>query len=245
MENVLEVRSLTKLYKNGRGIRNISFNIEKGQIYGFLGPNGAGKTTVMKTITGLCRAKSGMIKIMGHNIATDYEKAMGSVGCIIETADAYEYLTGYKNLELASRFYEGIDEARINEVIDIVGLTKYKHEKAGNYSLGMKQRLELAAAIVSEPDLIIMDEPNNGIDIEGMVDIRNIVTGLSKDKGTTFFISSHLVHEIELLCTNAAVIYDGELIDTVEIARLGEMGYESLEDFYIKKIKEKRGRFDE
>ena len=245
MEKVLEVKGLTKLYRNKRGIRDISFDINKGEIFGFLGPNGAGKTTVMKTITGLCRGSSGAVKIMGYDIVSEFEKAMESVGCIIETADVYEYMTGYKNLEMSARFYDGINKSRINEVIDMVGLSKYKDDKAGNYSLGMKQRLGLAGAILSNPGFIIMDEPNNGIDIEGMVDIRNIVTSLSKENNTTFFISSHLVHEIETLCTKAAIICDGCLISEIEISKLEEMGFSSLEDFYIKNIKNQRGREDE
>lgn len=241
MEKTLEVRNLTKIYGNGRGIKDISFDIFKGDIFGFLGPNGAGKTTVMKTITGLSRADKGEVKIFGYDIAEYYEKAMAKVGCLIETAEAYEYMSAYKNLELMARFYKDINKNRIEEVLQDVGLGQFKNEKVGTFSLGMKQRLGLALAILSEPELVILDEPLNGLDIEGMVDMRNTISHLAREKHTTFFISSHLIHEIELICNRIGIITNGELIREGRVSELLKDKYNSLEDYYISQLRGKGG----
>ncbi|MCX8132181.1 MAG: ABC transporter ATP-binding protein [Clostridia bacterium] len=239
MEKVLEVKNLTKKYRNSRGIESISFDIYKGDVFGFLGPNGAGKTTTMKIITGLCRADAGEVKVFGHNISTDYEKAMRKVGCIIETAEAYDYISGYKNLVIASRFYKEVKKSRIDEVLDLVGLSSVKNEKVSNYSLGMKQRLGLASAILSNPELVILDEPVNGLDIEGMVDIRNIIKNLAEEHGITFFISSHLIHEMEMVCNRVGIIEKGKLIKTGEVKELLN-NHSTLEDFFIEQVKGQR-----
>lgn len=239
MEKVLEVKELTKLYRNDRGIRDISFDVYKGDIFGFLGPNGAGKTTTMKTITGLCRADSGNVNIFGHDAFESFEAAMSKVGCIIETPEAYEYMSAYKNLELSLRFYKDIGKSRIDEVLEMVGLEKYKHEKVAGYSLGMKQRLGLASAILSKPELVILDEPANGLDIEGTVDIRNTIISLAKEQKVTFFISSHMIHEMEITCSRIGIIDGGRLVETGEVSELLK-SHKSLEDFFIRRIREDR-----
>ena len=241
MGKVLEVKGLSKIYKNGRGVRNISFDVEKGDVFGFLGPNGAGKTTVMKVITGLSAAQQGEVKIFGFNIKDQFAKAMAKVGCLIETADAYEYMSAYKNLELAARFYPGLKKTRIEEVLENVGLSRFRKEKVGGFSLGMKQRLGLAQAILSEPEFVILDEPVNGLDIEGMVDIRNTIINLAREKQTTFFISSHLIHEIELVCNRIGIIINGELIKEGRVTELLTDKYKSLEDYYIGQLRGGRG----
>lgn len=241
MGKVLEVKGLSKIYKNGRGVRNISFDVEKGDVFGFLGPNGAGKTTVMKVITGLSAAQQGEVKIFGINIKDQFAKAMAKVGCLIETADAYEYMSAYKNLELAARFYPGLKKARIEEVLEDVGLSRFQNEKVGGFSLGMKQRLGLALAILSQPEFVILDEPVNGLDIEGMVDIRNTIINLAREKQTTFFISSHLIHEIELVCNRIGIIIDGELVNEGKVTELLTDKYNSLEDYYIGQLRKGRG----
>ncbi len=240
MEKILEVKGLTKLYKNKRGIRDITFDIYKGDVFGFLGPNGAGKTTAMKAITSLCRADSGEIKIQGYDNMDEYEKAMEGVGCIIENPAAFEYMSGYKNLEMVSRYYEGIDGSRINEVLETVGLKEFKDEKVSGYSLGMKQRLGLAAAILSNPSLVILDEPLNGLDIEGMVEMRKLIKTLSEQKKITFFISSHLIHEVELTCNRIGIIQNGRLLETGLVSDMKKES-DSLEEYYLNKIKEVRG----
>jgi ABC-2 type transport system ATP-binding protein len=194
----------------------------------------------MKIITGLCRADKGAVKISGYDIASQFEMAMQKVGCIIETPDYYEYISAYKNLVLASRFYPDIKPSRIDEVLALVGLDKNKNEKVGNFSLGMKQRLGLASAILSNPELVILDEPANGLDIEGMVDIRNIIKQLASEYKTTFFISSHLIHEMEITCTRVGIINQGALITVGFVDELLERN-SSLENYFMSQVRESRG----
>lgn len=237
MEKVLEVQELTKLYKNGRGVKDISFEVYKGEIFGFLGPNGAGKTTVMKSIVGLNNFQSGSIKILGYDLKTQFEAALGGVGSIIETADAYEYMSAFNNLKIASRFYNDVTKEDIEEILSIVKLIEFKNEKVSKFSLGMKQRLALAMALLSKPKLVILDEPTNGLDIEGTVQMRNLIIELAKEKGITFFVSSHLVHEVELMCGRAAIIHNGRLTNNGEEMKYIRENYASLEDFYMQEIK--------
>jgi len=241
METVLKVDGLTKLYNNGRGVRDISFEVYKGEVFGFLGPNGAGKTTVMKSITGLNTFKTGRVEILGFDLKSQFEKALGNVGAIIETADLYEYMSAYYNLKIASRFYKNMEKYSIDEILDIVNLAEFKNEKVSKFSLGMKQRLALALALISKPEIVILDEPTNGLDIEGTVAMRNLIIELSTNKGITFFISSHLVHEIELMCNRVAIINNGLLINSGENIKIIKEKYASLEDFYMDEVKGIRG----
>ncbi|AGK96481.1 ABC transporter ATP-binding protein [Clostridium pasteurianum] len=236
MDKVLEVAELTKFYKNGRGVKNISFDVYKGDVFGFLGPNGAGKTTVMKSITGLNSFQSGKIKILGYDLCTQFEAALKNVGSIIETAEVYEYISAYANLKFVSRFHKNINEANIEEALDMVNLTEYKKEKVSKFSLGMKQRLAIARALLANPKLIILDEPTNGLDIEGTVQLRNLIIELANKKKTTFFISSHLVHEIELMCNKVAIIHNGKLINNGEEIQNIKSKFNSLEDYYMRQI---------
>ena len=241
METVLKVDGLTKLYNNGRGAFDISFEVYKGDVFGFLGPNGAGKTTVMKSITGLNTFKSGKVEILGFNSKTQFEKALGKVAAIIETADLYEYMSAYYNLKIASRFYKNMERYSIDEILDIVQLTEFKKEKVSKFSLGMKQRLALALALISKPELVILDEPTNGLDIEGTIAMRKLIIELATKKGITFFISSHLVHEIELMCNRVAIINNGQLINNGQDIKIIKEKYASLEDFYMHEINKARG----
>ncbi|AWI05822.1 ABC transporter ATP-binding protein [Clostridium drakei] len=245
MEKVLEVKNLTKLYKNGRGVKDINFDVYKGDVFGFLGPNGAGKTTVMKSIVGLNMFERGEVKILGFDIKSKFEKALEKVGAIIETADAYEYMSAYNNLKIISRFYSNIKESDIDEILEMVDLKEFKNEKVSKFSLGMKQRLALASALLSNPELIILDEPTNGLDIEGTVQMRNLIIGLAREKQVTFFISSHLVHEIELMCSKVAIIHKGMLINKGEEIKNIKEKYASLEDFYMNEINKRRGESNE
>ncbi|MGN0710447.1 MAG: ABC transporter ATP-binding protein [Anaerovoracaceae bacterium] len=240
MEKILEVNNLTKLYRNGRGVKNISFSMEKGDVIGLLGPNGSGKTTIMKTVMGLVHGAEGSVLIFGEDVESNVEKALHKVGGLIERPAIYENLTARQNLEMAARFYPDVDAERINHVLDIVRIRQYEKEKCGRFSLGMKQRLGLALAILSEPELIILDEPTNGLDIEGTVEIREIINKLAKEKGTSFLIASHLAPEIEKTCNKVAVIHEGEMLsfETMEEAmRLNP----TLEDYFLMKVREKRG----
>lgn len=234
MEKIIEVRELKKIYKNGRGVSDISFDINQGEIVGLLGPNGSGKTTIMKCITGLVNMDNGIVKICGTNIYDDFEKAIVNVGCLIETPSAIGNLSCYNNLKLVSNFYNNIDLSRIDEVLQITGLAKYKNDKVKNFSLGMKQRLAIAMAIYQKPKLIILDEPANGLDIEGAKELRKIISGLAKEFMISFLISSHQIYEIEMLCNKLLIINNGKIIENCDIKSVRNEGI-SLEDYFIEK----------
>lgn len=236
----IEITALTKVYKNGRGISDLNLEIDQGDVFGFLGPNGAGKTTAMKMMAGLMKPDRGDVKIFGSSILEDYVNAMKHVGCIIETAESFPYLTAYENLKLVARFYPQVNKQRINECLEITGLLKYKNEKSRRFSLGMKQRLGLAAAILSKPKLLILDEPLNGLDVEGMLDMRRLIKRLAEEEGTTFFISSHLIHDVELTCTRIGVVYGGKLVN-VDYTQNILSNYSSLENYFVSEV-DRNGR---
>ncbi|MBE6066602.1 MAG: ABC transporter ATP-binding protein [Clostridium lundense] len=240
MDKVIEIQGLSKVYKNGRGITDINLDIYKGDIFGFLGPNGAGKTTAMKIMAGLIKPDSGDVKLLGHSILDDFEAAIVKVGCIIETAESYPYLTAFENLRQFSRYYKDVDSKRIEEVLELTGLLRYKNEKPRKFSLGMKQRLGIAAAILSRPEVVILDEPLNGLDVEGMIDMRNIIKNLAEKEETTFFISSHLIHDVELTCTRIGVLYNGKMLN-VDTTKNILNNYASLENYFISEV-ERNGR---
>lgn len=240
MEKVIEIMNLTKSYGNDRGIYDINLDIYKGDIFGFLGPNGAGKTTAMKIMTGLIRPQQGDVKILGHSVTEEYEKAMAKVGCLIEIAESYHYLSAFDNLKQLARYYPGVDHKRIDEVLELTGMLKYKHEKSKKFSLGMKQRLGLAAAVLSRPQVVILDEPLNGLDVEGMIDIRKMIQHLAEKEQTTFFISSHLIHDVELTCNRIGVIYNGKILN-VESTEMILKNYATLENYFVSEV-ERNGR---
>ena len=236
----IEITGLTKVYKNDRGIRDLNLVVDQGDIFGFLGPNGAGKTTAMKMMAGLVKPDEGDVRIFGASVFEDYVGAMKDVGCIIETAESFPYLTANDNLKLFAKFYSWVDQRRIDECLEITGLIKYKNEKSEKFSLGMKQRLGIAAAILSKPKLLILDEPLNGLDVEGMLDMRKLVKRLAEEEGTTFFISSHLIHDVELTCTRIGVVYGGKLIN-VDYTENILTNYASLENYFVSEV-DRNGR---
>ncbi|RKD25150.1 ABC transporter [Ammoniphilus oxalaticus] len=223
------------MYKNGRGIQDLNLSVDPGDVFGFLGPNGAGKTTAMKMMTGLIKPDQGDVKIFGTSILEDYVGAMQHVGCMIETAESFPYLTAYDNLKLFANFYPNVDPQRIDECLQLTGLIQYKQEKARGFSLGMKQRLGIAAAILSKPKLLILDEPLNGLDVEGMLDMRKLIKRLAEEEGTTFFISSHLIHDVELTCTRIGVVYSGQLIN-IDYTKNILANYASLENYFVSEV---------
>ena len=239
--NVIEINNLTKLYNNNRGVKNISLTVEKGDILGLLGPNGSGKTTVMKAILNLVHSE-GDIKVFGMDLHDNFEEIMQKTGALIESPAIYKDMTAYQNVKMHAAMYPHIDKERIEHILDAVHLLPYKNDKAGKFSLGMKQRLGLAVAFVSNPELIILDEPVNGLDIEGVVEVREIIKRLNEERGVTFLISSHMASEIEKTCNKVAVMYEGELIAqaaTEDALRL----HPSMEDYFLGVVKEKRGEF--
>ena len=231
---VLEVKNLTKLYKNGRGAEDISFALSSGEVLGLLGPNGSGKTTTMKAIAGLVAPNCGSVRICGIDALENHEKAMRYTGCLIEAPSLYDHMSAYQNLKLAARFYKHIDEVRIGEVLKLVEMDRYKKDKVGSFSLGMRQRIGLALALLSRPELLILDEPANGLDIEGMVYVREVVKKAA-ELGAAVLISSHLAHEIELCATKAAVIYDGKLLCVEGMEAILESSH-ILEEFFLAQV---------
>ncbi|MCF0122571.1 MAG: ABC transporter ATP-binding protein [Ruminiclostridium sp.] len=240
MDIVLQLDHVSKVYSNGRGARNIDFSVERGEVVGLLGPNGSGKTTIMKAVCGLSQPTEGTVTVFGSNVVQDREAALAKVGALIEQPALFENLTAWDNLRLAARYYPNVDAARMEKILGLVGLTPYRKEKCGKFSLGMKQRMGLALALLSEPELVILDEPTNGLDIEATVEIREIIIRLAREKGVTFLVASHLAGEIEKMCSKVLVLHEGEMLafDTREEAlRL----HPSLEDYFLAKVRDKKG----
>jgi ABC-type multidrug transport system ATPase subunit len=232
---ILETRNLSKLYSNERGIRDISLQLHEGDVYGLLGPNGAGKTTFLKLITGLIRADQGTIRLFDVNIAEQFERGMQHVGCMIESADFHDFLSARQYLQLVARFYPNVSEKRIDELLEEVGLHKVHREKIKGFSTGMKQKLALAAALLPEPKFVILDEPTNGLDIEGTVMFRRLIKKLSEENGTSFLISSHMIHELEQLCNRVGIVVEGQLKREGYVSEL-LLNNQSLEQFYIDEL---------
>ena len=231
---VLQVENLTKTYKNGRGAEDISFDLSQGEVLGLLGPNGSGKTTTMKVIAGLSYPTSGLSRVCGFDSSKNHEHAAQSTGCLIEAPALYEHMTAYQNMKLAARYYDTVDDDRIMDVLRLVEMDKYAKEKVGMFSLGMRQRIGLALAMLSEPKLLILDEPANGLDIEGMVYVRKVVVEAA-EKGAAVLISSHLANEIQQCATKAAIMYGGKLL-CVEKMDVILAGFPSLEDFFLAQV---------
>ena len=231
---ILQVDNLTKLYNNGRGISNVSFSVDRGEVLGLLGPNGSGKTTTMKAICGLVGHRAGSVMICGEDALLHHERAMRKTGSLIEAPALFDHMSAFKNLKMAAQFFDDIDDNRIREVLTLCGMEKYEKEKCGTFSLGMRQRIGLALALLSKPELLILDEPANGLDIEGMVQIREIVRQMAQS-GCAVLISSHLAHEIEQCATKTLIIYDGKMqaLESMETI-LAE--YPSLEDYFLMKV---------
>lgn len=215
MSTILEVNDIYKKLGTREIIKGISFSVEEGEIFGFLGPNGAGKTTTIKMIVGLISPDKGDIKIANHNVQLDREEALSNVGAVVESPELYTYLTGRQNLEQVASFYNNITNEDIEKVTDLVGLTGRLDDKVKKYSLGMKQRLGLATALLSKPKLLILDEPTNGLDPSGIVDFRNLIKKTAKEMKTAVFVSSHILSEIEQLCDTVAFIKSG-VIQSIE-----------------------------
>ncbi|MGF0110468.1 ABC transporter ATP-binding protein [Clostridium sp. SGI.024] len=207
---VLEVTNLKKTLGKREIIKNISFSIEEGEIFGFLGPNGAGKTTTIRMLVGLIHPNEGSISICGHDLKNDTEKALREVGAVVENPELYKYLSGRENLMQIARI-RNISKEDVNETIKLVGLEDRIDDKVKKYSLGMKQRLGLAASLLSKPKLLILDEPTNGLDPSGILDFREIVKKAAKEKGMAVFKSSHILSEVQHLCDRVAFINHGTI----------------------------------
>lgn len=234
MENaILRCADLHKSIGKKEIIKGISFDIKEGEILGFIGPNGAGKTTTIKLIIGLQNFVKGNITINGYDIKKDFEKAIEKVGTIVENPDLYMYMSGYDNLKLIANLYKGIYKNRIDEVVKLVGLENRIKDKVSKYSLGMRQRLGIAGAILHKPNLLILDEPTNGLDPEGIKQIRDLIAKLAKEEKMAVMISSHNLSEIENVCNKICIIKNGEI---VEQSNINDIKKEASEDEYILEV---------
>lgn len=210
---VLQIRNLSKRIGQKTIIDQLSFDVPAGEIFGFLGPNGAGKTTTIRMLVGLMSITEGEVLINNVNIEKDFEKAMMHVGAIVENPELYKFMTGYQNLLHFSRMISGLTKHRIDEVVELVGLHNRIHDKVKTYSLGMRQRLGVAQAILHKPNLLILDEPTNGLDPAGIRELRDYLRHLSREEGIAVIVSSHLLSEMELMCDRIAIIQNGKLVD--------------------------------
>jgi ABC-type multidrug transport system ATPase subunit len=208
---IIQTENLTYQYtKQKKVLDSISLNIPRGAIYGFLGPNGAGKSTTMRLLTGIIPEQKNAIKLFGKPIAGQFPQVFNQIGSLVESPALYLHLSGYDNLRYIAKV-RGIAESRIDEVLVLVDLWRDKKRKAKQYSLGMKQRLAIGMALLGKPELLLLDEPVNGLDPNGILDIRNLLVKLNKENGVTIFVSSHLLAEIEKMCTHVGIISQGKL----------------------------------
>ncbi|WP_299132017.1 ATP-binding cassette domain-containing protein [uncultured Tenacibaculum sp.] len=217
---IVETKNLNFSYsKSRKDIESLALQVPKGSVYGFLGPNGSGKSTTIRLILGLLKKQAGEVSLFGKPFnAGSRIKSLNKIGALIENPSLYEHLNAVENLKIAANYRGGIPLERIEEVIEIVRLTHAKKKKVKAYSLGMKQRLGLAISLLSNPELIILDEPTNGLDPKGIIEMRELIKELNEKYGTTVFISSHLLSEIEKTCTHVGIIRNGKMLyqDTVK-----------------------------
>lgn len=212
MKTIVQIKNVTKKIGKKVIIDDLTFDVRSGEVFGFLGPNGAGKTTTIKMLLGLMSITKGEMYIDGFNVEKDFEKAIAKVGGIVENPDLYKYLTGYQNLLHFWRMYPDVKRERIDEVIKIVGLEKRIHDKIKKYSLGMRQRLGVAQALLNSPKLLVLDEPTNGLDPAGIHELRNHLRTLAKEENIAVIVSSHLLSEMELMCDRVGIIQNGKLV---------------------------------
>ena len=221
MEVILEAARLTKSFKTFKAVDNLSFVIKRGEVYGFLGQNGAGKSTTMRMLLGLIIPDDGKVFINGTEFNNGRRHLLKNIGAIIERPDMYGYLSGWDNLKMmAALSGKNVKQDRIHEVLDIVGLKGREKDKVRSYSQGMKQRMGIAIAMVHNPDLLILDEPTNGLDPQGISDMRALILSLSRDHGKTILISSHLLYEIEQVATSMLIIHKGRKVSDGRVSEL-------------------------
>lgn len=221
MEYIVQTENLSKRFGKELAVSGLDLKIRKGEIYGFLGPNGAGKTTTIRMLLGLMKPTSGKIKIFQKDVTKDRIEILSKIGSLVENPSYYPHLTAYENLE-ALRKVLGVPKARIDEVLAIVRLTEAANKKVKGFSLGMKQRLGIAASLLHNPELLILDEPTNGLDPSGIIEIRNLIKRLPSEYGMTVVISSHLLSEIDQMATTVGIVSKGKMIfqDSIEAMRM-------------------------
>ena len=209
---VLELKNVKKTINKKEIIKGIDLSVYGGEVFGFLGPNGAGKTTTLRMIVGLIRTTEGEIKIGGYSVKKNFVKAMENVGCIIENPEMYDYLSGWENLKVLASMERGITKERIKDMVGLVGLEKRIDDKVYTYSLGMKQRLGIAQALMKRPKLLILDEPTNGLDPAGISEFRKLIRSLAEDENLGVLVSSHILAEMEMMTDRVAIIRQGSIV---------------------------------
>ena len=216
----IATHSLCKRYGKNLAVKCLDLEVARGEIFGFLGPNGAGKSTTIRMVLGLIRPTAGHSEVLGRRSGSVASRERGRVGALVEGPAFYDYLSGRRNLEILSALSGGETRQRIDETLDLVGLLGRDREPVRNYSHGMRQRLGLAQALLPQPELIILDEPATGLDPEGMAEVRDLLVRLNRERGMTVFLSSHLLHEVEQICSDVAVIMKGELVARGKVSDL-------------------------
>lgn len=217
---IVRIRDLTKRIGSKTIIDRISLEVYPGEVFGFLGPNGSGKTTTIRMMVGLMSLTNGDIHIGGDSVRTAFSKAVSRVGAIVENPEMYKFLTGYQNLLHFARM-SGVPRERIDEVTKLVGLEGRIHDKVKGYSLGMRQRLGVAQAVMHRPKLLVLDEPTNGLDPAGIRELRDYLRKLAREEGTAVFVSSHLLTEMELMCDRVAILQNGKILDIRSLRQEG------------------------
>ncbi|MBD1372096.1 ABC transporter ATP-binding protein [Hazenella sp. IB182357] len=220
VEPIVQIKNLKKSIGGHEVIKGLNFDVYPGEVLGFLGPNGAGKTTTIRMMVGLISITEGDILIGGHSIKKNFQKAIANIGGIVENPDLYKYLTGWQNLMQYARMVTGVDQERLHHIVKLIGLENAIHKKVKTYSLGMKQRLGLAQALLHNPSVLILDEPTNGLDPAGIQELRDYLRKLAHEENVAVLVSSHLLSEMEMMCDRIAIIQKGELIKIELITEL-------------------------
>ncbi|WP_068618621.1 ABC transporter ATP-binding protein [Paenibacillus tuaregi] len=232
MGSILKTTELSRQYGKDKGIHGIDLELYEGDIYGLLGPNGAGKTTFLKLITGLIKADRGEISLFGVPGADGLQKGMHQLGCMIDSADFHDYLTARQYLSTVARFYPHVTGMQIDGILERVGLLNVRNVKIKNFSTGMKMKLALAAAVLPSPRFVVLDEPTNGLDVEGIVMFRELIQSMNREMHSTFLVSSHMIHELEQLCNRVGIVQKGRIVMEGEVKELLGSG-QTLESFYL------------
>lgn len=217
---IVQIKNLSKEIKGKKIVSNLSFDIFEGEVFGFLGPNGAGKTTTIRMMVGLMGITEGDVVIDGHSIKSNFEDAIKNVGAIVENPELYKFLSGYDNLLQYARMDKNVTKEKIDEIVELVGLTGAIRQKVKTYSLGMRQRLGLAQCLLHDPKVLILDEPTNGLDPAGIREMRDHLQLLTKKKGMAIIVSSHLLSEMEMMCDRIGIIQQGKLVDVQTVTEL-------------------------
>lgn len=218
MQKILECQNLCKSFGKKQILKDVSFEIDEKDILAFIGPNGSGKTTTIKLILGLQNIDSGSVKINGYDVKKDFVKSIEKVGAIVENPDTYMYLSGWQNLKLVANLYKGVTDDDLKTIVKTVGLENRIHDKVSKYSLGMRQRLGIARALINKPNLLVLDEPTNGLDPEGIKDLRILLKRLAKE-GMGILISSHNLAELESFCNKVLIIDNGVILEKSEVKK--------------------------